>query len=59
MITIGEVIHGLELLVDNADAGFMSTTRNLLDIRSGFAHVSQLLANMLRSFDGSLRVEFG
>ena len=58
MIAIGEVIHGLELLVDNANTSFMSTAGNLLDIRSGLTHVSQLLSDMLRGFDGSLRVKF-
>jgi hypothetical protein len=59
VITIGKVIHGLELLVDNADASFMSTAGNSFNIRSSLAHVRQLLADSLGGFDCSLGVEFG
>jgi hypothetical protein len=37
MVTVGEVIHGLELFVNDADARFMSPVGDFLDIGSSLA----------------------
>jgi hypothetical protein len=34
MVTISEVIHRLELFVDDADTGFMRAARDVLDVGS-------------------------
>ena len=59
VVTIGKVVHGLELFVDNSDAGFVSAAGNLLDVCGRFAHILKLVVNSLCGFDGSLGVEFG
>lgn len=33
VVPVGEVVHGLELLVDDADAGLVRSARDALDIR--------------------------
>ncbi len=59
VISIGEVVHGLELLVDDADTGFMCSDSDIFDVFCGFALLFQLRMNVLGSFDGGLRMEFG
>lgn len=57
MVTVGKVVHGLELLVDNADASLVGTVGNLLDVFGGLSKLSKLLVDDLGTFNGSLRVE--
>jgi hypothetical protein len=38
MITISEVVHGLELFINDADTGFVCPASDFLDISGGFAH---------------------
>lgn len=59
VVAVGEVVHGLELLVDDADAGFVGAAGDLLDVLGRFAHVFELMVDVLGSLDGGLRVEFG
>jgi len=59
VVTISEVIHRLELFVDDSDASFVSSASDLLDIGSGLALVSKLLVNSFCGFDGGLGVKFG
>jgi len=59
VIAIGKVIHGLELFVDNSNAGFVGAAGNFLDIGGGFTHILKLVVNGLCGFDGGLGVEFG
>jgi len=59
MVAVGEVVHGLELFVDDADAGFVCAAGDLLDICCGFAHICELLMNGLGGLDGGLGVELG
>lgn len=59
VITIGEVVHGLELLVDDADASFVGAAGDGLDVGSGLAKSLELVEDLLRGFDSGLRVEFG
>lgn len=58
VVTVGKVVHGLELLVNNADASLVGAVGNLLDVFGGLAKLSELLVDDLRTFNGSLRVEF-
>lgn len=57
MVTVSKVVHGLELLVDNADASLVGAVGDLLDVFGGLAKLSELLVDDLRTFNGSLRVE--
>jgi hypothetical protein len=59
VIPVGEVLHGLELLVDDADASLMCPVDNALDVFGRLAHRLQLLVQALGRLNGGLRVEFG
>jgi hypothetical protein len=59
VITVGKVLHGLELLVNNADTGLMRTINDTLNICGRLAHRLQFLVQALGSLDSGLRVEFG
>jgi hypothetical protein len=59
VITVSEVIHRLELLIDDSDAGFVCAACDVLNICCRFSLVGQLLVDSLGGFDGGLRVEFG
>jgi hypothetical protein len=59
VVTVGKVLHGLELLVDDADAGLVCSVHDTLDVCGGLAHSLQLLVQALGSLDGRLRVELG
>lgn len=39
VVAVGEVVHGFELFVDNADAGFVGSAGDFLDVFGGFAFV--------------------
>jgi hypothetical protein len=54
VVTVSEVLHRLELLVDNADTGLVCPVDDAIDIFGGLAHGSQLLVDALGSLDGSL-----
>ncbi|KAI6983492.1 2-methylcitrate dehydratase [Hortaea werneckii] len=58
VISVGVVVHSLELLVDDADAGFVSAVCDLFDVLGRLAHRGQLLVQTLSRLDGGLRVEF-
>jgi hypothetical protein len=59
MVTIGEVLHGLELFVDDTDAGLVRSVDDAFNVRGGLAHRLELLVQTLGSLDGRLGVEFG
>lgn len=59
VVTIGKVLHGLELLVDDANAGLVSAVDDVLDVLGGLAHSLELLVEALSSLDGGLGVELG
>jgi mannitol-specific phosphotransferase system IIBC component len=59
VVTVSKVLHGLELLVNNADAGFVGAVYDALDVCGSLAHILQLLVQALGSLNGGLRVEFG
>lgn len=58
MVTVSEVVHGLELFVDDTDAGLMGADGDILDVFGGLAHAGQLLVDVGGSLNGGLRVEF-
>ena len=57
VITVSKVLHRLELLIDDANAGLVRTVHDTLDVFGALAHCRQLLVEALRSFDGGLGVE--
>ena len=59
VVTVGEVVHGLELLVDDADAGLVCAAGDLLDVGGRLAHRLELVVDLLGSLDGGLGVELG
>lgn len=58
MIAICEVVHGLELFIDDTDAGVVGTNLDILDIFRGLAHLGECGVYVLGGLDGSLGVEF-
>lgn len=59
VVAVGKVVHGLELLVDDADAGLVGADGHLLDVGGGLAHGLELGVDLLRGLDGGLGVELG
>lgn len=57
MVTVSKVVHGLELLVNDANASFVRAVDDLLDVSDGLAHGLELLVDDLGGLDGSLGVE--
>ena len=57
MPVCGKVVHGSELLVDDADAGLVCPAGDALDVGGRLAHCLELSMNLLGSLDGSLRME--
>lgn len=58
MVTVSEVVHGFELLVDDPDAGLVCSVHDALDVFRRLAQCGKLLVQALSSLDSSLRVEF-
>lgn len=59
MIAIRKVIHGLKLLINDANTSLMGTASDVLDIRRALAHSSKLVVDVLSRLDSGLRVELG
>jgi hypothetical protein len=59
VVTVGKVVHGLELLVDNSDASLVGSASDGLDVGSRFALRLEEVVNLFRGLDGGLRVELG
>lgn len=59
VITIGVVVHGLELLVDDANASLVCAVGDGFDVFGALAHLLELVVETLGGLDGGLRVEFG
>jgi len=58
VVTVGKVVHGLKLLVDDADTSFVSAVGDFLDVRGGLAERLKLLVDDLSGLNCGLRVEF-
>lgn len=54
VITVSKVLHRLELLIDDTNAGFMRSVHYTLNVFGALTHRSQLLVQALRRFDRSL-----
>lgn len=59
VVTVGKVVHGLELLVDDADAGLVGSAGDGLDVGSRLALGLEDVVDLLRGLDGGLGVELG
>lgn len=59
VVTVGKVVHGLELLVDNSDASLVGSASDGLDVGSRLALGLEEVVNLFRGLDGGLRVELG
>lgn len=57
VVTVGEVVHGLELLVDDADASLVCSAGDGLDIGGRLALGLEEVVDLLGGLDGGLRVE--
>lgn len=57
VIAVSEVLHRLELLIDDTNAGLVCSVHDTLDVFGALAHCRQLLVEALRSFDSGLGVE--
>ncbi len=58
VVTVRKVVHGLELLVDDADTGLVGSACDTLDVDRRLAHLLKLLKNLRGRLDRCLRVEF-
>ena len=54
VVTVSKVLHGLELLVDDADTGLVRSVYNTLDVLGRLAHGLQFLVQSLSSLNSSL-----
>lgn len=59
VVTVSEVLHRLELLVNDTDAGLVRPVSHAVNILSRLAHLLQLLVQTLCSLNGRLRVKLG
>ena len=59
MVSVSKVIHGFELLVNDADASFVGAIDNILNILGGFPHVLHSCVDSLGCLNGSLRMKLG
>jgi hypothetical protein len=57
VVAVSEVLHRLELLIDDTNAGLVCTVYDTLNILGALAHCLQFLVQALSSFNSSLRVE--
>ena len=58
MVSVGEVVHGFVLFVDDPDAGFVGAADYGFDVRGRFAYRFEVGVDEFGGFDGGLRVEF-
>jgi len=54
VITVSKVLHRLELLIDDTNAGLMRSVHYTLNVFGALTHRCQLLVQALRRFDRSL-----
>lgn len=58
VVTVGKVVHGFELFVDDTDASLVGSDGYLLDVFGRFAHLGECAVDGLRGLNGGLGVEF-
>jgi hypothetical protein len=54
VVTVGEVVHLLELLIDDANASLVCAVGDLLDVLGTLAHGGKLGIDFLSGLNGSL-----
>jgi hypothetical protein len=54
VIAVSKVLHRLELLIDDTNAGLVRSVHDTLDVLGTLAHGRQLLVQPLRRLDRSL-----
>ncbi len=59
VVSVGEIVHGFVLFVDDADASFVGTAGDGFDVFCGFALFCELGVDFFGGFDGGLGVELG
>lgn len=59
VVAVGKVVHLLELLINDTDAGLVGAVGDLLDVLGALAHFGQLLVDDFGGLNGSLGVELG
>lgn len=59
VVSVGEIVHGFVLFVDDADASFMGAAGDGFDVFRGLALFCKLGVDLFGGFDGGLGVEFG
>jgi hypothetical protein len=57
VVTVGKVVHRLELLVNDADASLVGSASDGLDVSGRLALRLEEVVDLLRSLDSGLRVE--
>ncbi len=59
VIAVSKVLHGLELLIDDTNAGLVCSVHDAFNVLGALAHCRQLLVQALRSLDSCLGMELG
>lgn len=59
VVTVGKVVHGLELLVDDTDTGLVGADGDVLDVLGALAHLGEDAVYLLGGLNGGLGVELG
>ena len=59
VVSVGKIVHGFVLFVDDADAGFVGATGDGFDVFCGLALFCEPGADLFGGFDGGLGVELG
>ena len=59
VVSVGEVVHGLVLFIDDADASFVGPTSDGFDVFRRFASLRELDVDPFSGFDGGLGVKLG
>ena len=58
MVSVGKVVHGFKLFIDDTDAGFVGAVDHILDIFGGLSHLLRSCINSFGCLNRSLRVKF-
>ncbi len=59
MVTVGEVVHGFVLFVDDANTRFVGANGDGFDVFGGFAAFLKVGVDVFGGLNGGLGVEFG
>ena len=59
VVSVGKVVHGFVLFVDDADTSFVGAAGDGFDVFCGLALLGELRVDFFRGFDGGLGVKLG